>query len=201
MKFRVITGAREREEFPPGGTGVQSNRGRKRGASTSGSCVASEGGCSVPWLAWGIQNGPWNLKHETRGPRHPVLLCDTWTPSSFPSLGTMTLWARPPGVVGPPVPCSAVSLLSSHWCHSATSGGQKMPPKVTKVPSPQPAGGDVKAPLRLRISGMVDQDPQGTRKVTYQRSSHRGSGVRSPTSIHEDAGSIPGFPQWVKDLG
>ena len=32
------------------------------------------------------------------------------------------------------------------------------------------------------------------------RSSHCGSVVTNPTSIHEDSGSIPGLAQWVKDL-
>ena len=31
------------------------------------------------------------------------------------------------------------------------------------------------------------------------RCSHCGSRVINPTSIHEDAGSIPGPAQWVKD--
>ena len=34
--------------------------------------------------------------------------------------------------------------------------------------------------------------------ITY-KSSHCGSAVTNPTSIHEDVGSIPGLTQWVKD--
>ena len=34
----------------------------------------------------------------------------------------------------------------------------------------------------------------------YFRSSHRGSSVMNPTSIHEDTGLIPGLAHWVKDL-
>ena len=37
-------------------------------------------------------------------------------------------------------------------------------------------------------------------KKSQIRSSHHGSAVTNPTSIHEDVGSIPGLAQWVKDL-
>jgi len=34
---------------------------------------------------------------------------------------------------------------------------------------------------------------------TWSWSSHHGSAVMNPTSIHEDMGSIPVLAQWVKD--
>ena len=36
-------------------------------------------------------------------------------------------------------------------------------------------------------------------KISFSRSCHWGSAVMNLTSIHEDAGSIPGLPQGVKD--
>ena len=37
-------------------------------------------------------------------------------------------------------------------------------------------------------------------KVNIWSSSHGGLAVTNLSSIHEDAGSIPGLAQWVKDL-
>ena len=36
-------------------------------------------------------------------------------------------------------------------------------------------------------------------KYNYFQSSHHGSVVTNPTSIHEDKGWSPGLAQWVKD--
>ena len=37
-------------------------------------------------------------------------------------------------------------------------------------------------------------------KTVKVGSSHHGSAETNPTSIHEDAGSVPGLAQWNKDL-
>ena len=39
----------------------------------------------------------------------------------------------------------------------------------------------------------------GANKSVCSRSARRGSAVTNLTSIHEDADSIPGLAQWVKD--
>ena len=36
-------------------------------------------------------------------------------------------------------------------------------------------------------------------KIKNRGSSHCGSAVMNPASIHEDAGPVPGLTQWVKD--
>ena len=49
---------------------------------------------------------------------------------------------------------------------------------------------------RIRVKS---ENAGALRKNSGQRSSHHGSVVMDPTSIHEDAGSIPGLTQWAKD--
>ena len=52
---------------------------------------------------------------------------------------------------------------------------------------------------RFLMLSICEGNHQGQIKIARGGSSHRGSAVMNPASIHEDTGSIPGLSQPVKD--
>ena len=60
---------------------------------------------------------------------------------------------------------------------------------------------DLGTSLTLRSTLMQGRviKAEGLLKNMAVKAFHCGSAVTSPTSTHEDAGSLPGLPQWVKD--
>ena len=64
---------------------------------------------------------------------------------------------------------------------------------------PCPAGPPWNLEIRRASDTAEVNGPEETSNASI-RSSHRGSAVTNPTSIHEDSDSIPDLTQWVKDL-
>ena len=94
-------------------------------------------------------------------------------------------------------------------CPMAQRGKDKRPRKLSQhllshFPKSFPVakGLDVtRTCLNCRLRGQVVDKLRGSIQADFlpPRSFHCGSAVTNPTSTHEDAGSIPGPAQWVKD--
>ena len=81
-------------------------------------------------------------------------------------------------------------------CHVCAKGTSE--PKAAGVGWASERTG--REPSQLRGQGVGAAEAGGHFEQVSNRSSRRGSAVRNPPSIYEDAGWIPGPSQWVKDL-